>query len=186
MHHEVTGNLAEKDPSFAMHAVKLAMKLCFTTAKPRPCSACRAHLSLSLGQSRGRAGGCVCRWAGMGPQWGQWPPLLLAFPQRHESGPCPTQCKEASPILEKLHFYKRNSISLWALSPVRCDSKVNRKGQTVKAYDRQYDHINLVFLGCQAEKNEHSAPENKWVASYWDTMDNVGFVITLQVVRRQG
>lgn len=128
IHHEVTSNLAEKDPSSTMRAVRLAMKFCFTTAKPRPCSACRAHLSLSPGHSRGCAGGSVCKWAGMGLQWGQWLPLLLAFPRDVNQVP-------ALPNATKLHnlrettLYKRNSVSLWALSLVQCDSKVNRKGQ---------------------------------------------------------
>lgn len=54
--------------------------------------------------------------------------------------------RETQFLSEKLNF------SHSPVSPVRCDSKVNRKGPTVKTYDRQYDDINLVFLGYQAEK----------------------------------
>lgn len=185
MCHEVTGNLAEKI-SFLEYEARLVM-MCFSTEvqlspppDPIPHRALSSPLPilcLPAGQEARWAvlsGEVthVCWLPGTGPRAGisADSALSLSLSRDMNWSLCPTQSKAGLLILEKLNFYPRNSISRSPESPVWCNSKVNRKAQTVKTYDRQYDDINLVFLGCQAEKMNTKLlriTESLQIATWW-------------------
>lgn len=132
MCHEVTGNLAEKI-SFLEYEARLAM-MCFSievqlSPPPDPIphralSSPLPILCLPAGQEAEWAvlfGQVthVCWLPGTGPRAGMsaGSALSLSLSRDMNWGLCPAQWKAGLPILEKLNFYPRNSISLIALYP---------------------------------------------------------------------
>lgn len=65
--------------------------------------------------------------------------------------------------LKETQFLYEKNFSWSPLSLVSVIQKLIRRHELLRR-DRQYDYRNLVFLGCQAEKNEHKTHENKRVS----------------------